>query len=288
MTTRRTLLGLAGAAALGALLPRRAPAMRLDALLRGLGHDPLNGVGVQLYTLRAAMRENPEATLARIAELGYTEIEWWGQFQRTPAQLRTLLDGHGLSSPAVHVDMNALQPDRLNATLDAAQAMGQRWLIVAWTPPAERTADGVRRLGALLSVAGATAARVGIRTGYHNHDFEFAPHENGTMLDLLLASTNAQVVDLELDCYWALKAGQDPIAYLERYSDRITHLHLKDSKGAPEHVQADVGDGVIDWRRLLQVGTAARVRHVFVEHDSPADAWATVAAGRQYLRSIGY
>jgi sugar phosphate isomerase/epimerase len=250
--------------------------------------DRLQGVGVQLYTLRNEMRADPEGTIAEIARLGFSEIEWWGDFGRTAEQLRSLLDRHALRSPAWHVPVEALEPQRLDATIATAQVMGHKHLIVAWTAPAQRSADGFRRLGELLSTAGRRAAEHGIRTGYHNHDFEFESTGAGTRLDVLLASTDPAVVDLELDCYWAFKAGHDPIAMLEQHRDRITHLHIKDSAGAPGHRQVDVGRGVIDWKRLLEVATAGRVRHVFVEHDEPVDAWATVAAGRAHLRTLGY
>lgn len=276
MTTRRELLLAMSAAAVGSVLPR------------ALRADPLTGVGIQLYTLRNEMRADPEGTLARLAQLGYNEIEWWGSFGRTATQLRTLLDSHGMRSPAWHVAVEALAPDKLDETIATAQVMGHRHLIVAWTAPAQRDAEGFRRLAELLSAAGHRAASAGIRTGYHNHDFEFEMLDGKTRLELLLSRTDAAVVDFELDCYWAFKAGHDPIALLRTYRDRITHLHLKDSAGAPEHKQVDLGEGVIDWRQLLQVAKDGRVKHVFVEHDSPADAWETARVGREYLRRIGY
>lgn len=280
MNTRREVLRALGVAGLAMSLPRA---------LRGAGSaDRLEGVGVQLYTLRAEMRRDPEGTLARIAEQGFNEIEWWGEFGRTPAQLRALLDRHNLRAPAWHLAPELLAADRLDATLRAAQVMGHRHLIVAWLPPAQRSADGFKRIGDVLSNAGRRLSSEGMRTGYHNHDFEFERVGDQTIWDVLLANTDASVVDLELDCYWAFKAGHDPIVMLQRYRDRITHLHLKDSSGAPEHRQMDLGAGVIDWRRVLEVGTAGRVRHVFVEHDAPADAWATVAAGRAHLKALGY
>lgn len=276
MTTRRELLTALSAAAVASVLPR------------ALRADPLAGIGVQLYTLRNEMRANPEATLQRIAELGYTEIEWWGSFGRTAEQLKRSLDSRGLTAPAWHVATELLAPDKIDETIATAQVMGHKHLIVAWTAPAERDADGLRRLADLLSAAGQRAKAAGIRTGYHNHDFEFEMVDGTTRLDLLLRSTDASVVDFELDCYWAFKAGHDPIAMLRQYRDRITHLHLKDSAGAPTHTQVDLGEGVIDWPRLLQVAKEGRVKHVFVEHDSPADAWATASNGRSYLRRIGY
>jgi sugar phosphate isomerase/epimerase len=282
MTTRRELVRALSLAAAAAALPRALRASSHSDRRAGVG------VGVQLYTLRAEMRRNPEATLARIATLGFDEIEWWGEFDRTPAQLRALLDQHNLRAPAAHIDPRDLQPDRLPALLDRAQVMGHTTLIVAWTPPDQRTPDDFKRLGALLSEAGHTAARVGIRTGYHNHDFEFAPHGSATLLDYFLAESDPTVVDLELDCFWAFKAGHDPIFGLRRYADRITHLHIKDSSGPPEHTQMDVGRGVMDWKAIIDAGIAGRVRHVYVEHDAPADAWATVSAGVGHLRALGY
>lgn len=248
----------------------------------------LAGLGVQLYTLRNEMRRDPDASIARIATLGFDEIEWWGDFERSPKQLRALLDRHDLRSPAAHIDPRDLQPARLNALLDRAQVMGHTALLVAWTPPNQRSVDDFKRLAELLSEAGQTASRVGIRTGYHNHDFEFATVGDRTLLDHFLAEADARVVDLELDCFWAFKAGHEPLAVLKRHADRITHLHIKDSSGPPEHRQRDVGHGVMDWRAIIDAGVAGRVRHAFVEHDEPADAWATVSAGLGHLRSLGY
>lgn len=276
MTTRRELLLAMSAAAVGSMLPR------------ALRADPLAGVGIQLYTLRNQMRADPEATLQRIAQLGYTEIEWWGSFGRTAEQLKSTLSSHGLTSPAWHLELGLLAPDKIDSTIATAQTMGHKHLIVAWTPPTARGADDFKRLGDTLSAAGRRAASAGIRTGYHNHDFEFEMVEGGTRLDVLLNNTDASVVDLELDCFWAFKAGHDPIAMLRTHRNRITHLHLKDSTGAPSHTQVDLGEGVIDWRQLLQVAKEGRVKHVFVEHDSPTDAWETARHGREYLRGLGY
>jgi sugar phosphate isomerase/epimerase len=285
MPTRRDVLKSLGGAALASLAPLPLTAM---APQRRAGATALAGVGLQLYTLRNEMRRDPEATLTRIAELGYTEIEWWGDWNRTPAHLRDTLDRLGLRSPAAHVDPRSLEPERLAATLEQARTMGHEHLIVAWTPPNQRTPQQFKQLVKLLNEAGRQAASVGIRTGYHNHDFEFAPAEGGTLWELLLRETDPAVVDLELDCYWAFKAGHDPIALLRTQGHRITHLHVKDSAGAPAHTQVDVGAGVIDWKTLLAEGIARRVRHAFVEHDDPADAWATLSAGRKHLRDLGY
>lgn len=288
MTSRRHfLLGL-GATALTPLALRALPSTELLEMTATDG-APLRGVGVQLYMLRDAMRTDPEGTLKRIAETGFSEIEWWGRWGRTPQQLRATLDAHGLRSPSAHFGLDDLLPDRLPAVLDAAEVMGQRTVIVASTTKAQNgTLEAWQRTAAALTTAGRTAAARGIRAGYHNHDYEFQRFGDRTLLEILLAETDPTVVDLELDCFWAYKAGQDPIAFLTRYRDRITMLHVKDSTAAPEYAQRDVGAGVIDWRTLLRTALAGRVAHLYVEHDAPADAWTTARTGRTYLTSLGY
>jgi sugar phosphate isomerase/epimerase len=282
MTSRREFLVALGASALApsiACTPRAAAAAKTP---------PLSGVGVQLYMLRDAMRADPDRTVARIAELGYREIEWWGNWGRTPAQVRALLDLNGISSPSAHIDHLALTPERLPALLDAASTIGHRTLVVASTPSNQRAADDWKRMGQLLSDAGNAAKSRGIRTGYHNHEYEFAKHDGRTALDILMAESDPAVVDLEVDCFWAYKAGVEPTGLIRQYRERVTMLHLKDGDGSPEKRETELGAGVIEWRALLTVALSQRVAHVFVERDEPPDAWASARAGRDYLRTLGY
>lgn len=296
MSTRRDFLLATGAFALGpglatrmtqAFDPAAPPAPRPSADAAA-GTAALQGVGVQLYMLRNQMRQDPERTLARIAELGFTEIEWWGEWGRTPAQLRAALQANGLRAPSAHYGLDALQPDRIGRTLETAAAMGHGTLIVASTNAAENgTLDAWKRTAGIISDAGRAGRSAGIRTSYHNHDYEFQPLAGSDRVEIFLAETDAAVVDFELDCYWAFKAGKDPVALLRRHASRITMLHLKDSAGGPAHEQRDVGAGVMDWRAILTAARAGRVTNVYVEHDNPADAWATAAAGRAHLRTLG-
>lgn len=283
MTSRRDFLLALGASA---LVPSIACAGSPDDHSQD---TRLDGVGLQLYMLRAQMRADPEGTLARIAELGYREIEWWGAWQRTPAQLRALLDQLRLTSPAAHIDPRDLATDRLGALLDVAATMGHKSLLVAWTPPEQRrTADDWKRVAAMLNAAGAKAAAVGVRTGYHNHDFEFARFGGKSAFEILIAETDPALVDIELDCFWALKAGFQPLTLLRAHADRIKFLHLKDSSGPPAHAQRDIGSGVIAWKPLLDFALSQRVTNVFVERDDPEDPWASAKAGREFLKTLGY
>ena len=217
MSTRRDFLLATGAFALGPGLATRmtqafdpaAPPVPRPSADAAAGTAALQGVGVQLYMLRNQMRQDPERTLARIAELGFTEIEWWGEWGRTPAQLRAALQANGLRAPSAHYGLDALQPDRIGRTLETAAAMGHGTLIVASTNAAENgTLDAWKRTAGIISEAGRAGRSAGIRTSYHNHDYEFQPLAGSDRVEIFLAETDAAVVDFELDCYWAFKAGR--------------------------------------------------------------------------------
>lgn len=281
MSTRRAFLS-----ALAAALAAPACGRTSTAQVRS---SALAGVGVQLYMLREPMRADPEGTVARIAELGYKEVEWWGNWGRTPTQVKAMLDLNGISAPSAHIDHRALTPERLPALLDSASAIGHRTLVVASTPSNMRgSTDDWKRMGELLSDAGNAAKSHGIRTGYHNHEYEFKQHDGRTALDILMAESDRAVVDLEVDCFWAYRAGVDPLGLIRQHRERVTMLHLKDSAGGPERRETELGQGVIEWRALLSVALGQRVAHVFVERDEPPDAWASARAGREYLRTLGY
>ncbi len=250
----------------------------------------LKGVGIQMYMMRDEMKADLEASLARVARLGYEEVEWWGNWGRTPAQLRTLLDGLGLRAPTAHVGAEAFAPARLDATLETAATLGHHTIIVAGMGGAGHTddADGWKRAAVLLSTAGAKAAPLGMRVGYHNHAGEFKKHGTRSALEILMQESDAATVDVQLDCFWAFKGGQDPLGFLRAHKDRIAQLHLKDAAAASPHAQVDLGKGTIDWRALISTGVSQRVTNITLDMDDPADAWASAGSCRAYLRGLGY
>lgn len=292
MTNRRDFLLALGASALAPSVVRAAERAHLRATGRanpGPSAMHLRGVGIQMYMMRDEMRADLDASLARVARLGYEEVEWWGSWGRTPAQLRTLLDGVGLRAPTSHVGSDALEPAALDATLDSAATMGIHTVIVAGMGRGYADdADGWKRAAQLLSAAGAKAAPLGIRIGYHNHDREFRKHGAMSALEILIKESDPATVDFQLDCYWAFKGGADPLAFLKAHKDRIAHLHLKDAAAAAPHAQVDLGKGVIDWKGLISTGIAQRVVTVTLDMDDPADAGASAGACRSYLRGLGY
>jgi sugar phosphate isomerase/epimerase len=281
MTSRRDLLRALGASALMPSLARAA--------LSVPRRTAVPAVGIQLYLARSLMRADPEGTLARIAEIGFAEVEWWGRWDRTPQQLRATLDAHGLRSPSYHVGTGALQPDRLPALLDVASTMGHERLVIASLEPQERlTADDWKRAAELMNRAGLAAQPRGMRIGYHNHGYESTRFEDRTAYEILLGETDPAFVDFQLDAYWALTGGTEPIAFLRQHRDRITSLHLKDAAPPPTYGQVDLGTGIIDWPTLISEGAAARVTSLYLDLDDPADVWATAGSARRYLRGLGY
>jgi len=268
--TRREVLALLGVAGVGAW---RMP-----------WPGPYDRIGVQLYTLRTLLGRDFEGTLAAVAGIGFAEVETHDYFGRTPTAVRAALDAVGLKAAAAHVTIEALDTT-LPVLLEQAQIVGHRWLVVPFLGGPFRSADGYARAGEVLSRAAEQAAAAGIRVAYHNHDFEFADVEGRTGMDRLLAATSAQV-GIELDVYWIVRAGGDPLAFMRRHAERVRLLHLKDSGGAPTHEMRDVGAGAIDWKGVLTTAKSVGVAHVFVEHDRPGDPLASVRASYGHLRTV--
>ncbi len=285
MVTRREAmkrLGLVAAGAVGAgALACRAESSEAEA---GLAAGTLGPLGVQLYTLRGEMERDVEATLARVAEIGYRQVEFAGYFDRTPAQIRDALRDSGLTAPAAHIPFGMLQSD-FAQSLDAATTMGHEYLVVPSVPESMRgTLDDWRRIGDQFNRAGEQAKAAGLQFAYHNHAFEFAPIDGQVPLDVLCEATDPQVVQIELDLFWITHGGGDPLAFFRRWPGRIPLVHVKDRTAGGEMVS--VGAGVIDWPAIFAERTTAGIRHYFVEHDQPGDAFASVQASYAFLSTL--
>ena len=279
MTTRREFTQALAAAAV--LTPRWRDALAFAEKPRHLG--PL---GVQLYSLRDSARRDIEGTLARIRGIGYRQVEWWGSFGRTPAQIRAALDADGLTSPSAHVGLDALTTG-LDVTLEAAERMGHKWLVFPGLDAEDHRPERYDEVADLLNAAGERAHRHGIRVGYHNHDVDLHPWADGEIpLERLARRLDPRVADLEVDLYWITKGGGDPKQWLRDHPGRIPLVHVKDAGPAPDFVMSDVGAGAIDWHALFQLRQRAGIKHYYVEHDEPVDPWASITASFRYLSHL--
>jgi sugar phosphate isomerase/epimerase len=283
MPTRRNFLATLGVAALGI-------ASR-DALADGVLLAPkrkLKKVGLQLYTVRDLMKADLPGTLRNVAHIGYKEVEFAGYFGRSPAQIRALLKQNGLTSPSSHIGLDILEKDSVSAFAEA-KAIGHQWVTVPYIPEERRkTVDDWNRIIDLLNKLGPQAKAAGLRLAYHNHDFEIRPVNGVRPLDMMLDKTDPSLVDFEMDLYWVVFGGGDPIDFFNRHPKRFAMVHVKDSAGPPDNKMVDVGKGTIDFPKIFAQSDKAGIKHYFVEHDQPADPIATIRNSYQYLHALRY
>jgi len=254
----------------------------------------LDRIGLGLYTVRDLMKADLPGTLARVAEIGYQEVEFAGYFGKSPAEIRDLLARNGLTSPSTHIGLDLMRTE-WRKVLDDSRAIGHQWVVIPWLPEQERaTPDSWKRLAVEFNSAARIARDAGLRFAYHNHDFELKPFPATAgqtspviPLDILLAETDPSLVELQLDLYWVVKGGGDPLSYFTRFGNRIPLVHVKDSAGPPAHAMTDVGSGTIDFARIFSAGDKS-IRHFYVEYDSPPDPVEAIRTSYNYLKALEY
>jgi sugar phosphate isomerase/epimerase len=228
-------------------------------------------IGLQLYTVRELFEKDPMGTLEKVAAIGYREVEYGGGgYDRMDhAALRKTMDRLGLTSPSLHIGYDALAAD-FEGSVTIAKALGADTVVLPWMAETLRNAEGWKVAVANFSRWAEQLKKAGLDFAYHNHDFEFTTKPGGRSLyDMLLADTDPALVKLELDLFWAVAAGEDPKAIIERNPGRIYAYHVKDR--TPDGKMTSVGKGVIDFADIFTLNGIAGVKHFYVENDqSPA------------------
>src|SRR6266404_452567 len=302
---RRTFIGTSIAATLAAAAE---PAWAADAT------HSIDRIGLQLYTVRDAMKTDFEGTIAKVAATGYKEVEFAGVFDpkggyfgRSPKEVRAILDKNGLAAPSCHAGYDVVEK-RWPEALEAAKIVGHSYIICPWIDEKQRAEPGGwKRAAELFNKAGEASKKAGVQFGYHNHSFEFDPAESlGGKLpyDFLLAETDPKLVTMELDLCWISVAGKDPLAYFEKYPGRFPLVHVKDWIKDPNATDsykgatgssvkiggrlADVGQGTIDWKRIFAHSEKAGIKHYFVENDEPKSAFDDIKVSYDYLHNLQF
>ncbi|HEU4631677.1 MAG TPA: sugar phosphate isomerase/epimerase [Gemmatimonadaceae bacterium] len=248
-------------------------------------------VGIQLYTLRDAARADLERTLGDIATIGYREVELldsMGNFGMPAARLRQLLDRLHLRAPSTHIDTAAL--DDLPRLIGDAQTLGHEYLIVASLPDGSRaTLDDYRRWADRLNAAGETVRRAGLWLGFHDEAWDFRPIDGQLPYDVLVERLDPARVRLQLDTGNAAIGGSDPLALMDRYADRYWLFHIKDAPQLGAAHDVELGEGIVDFRRLLARAGSLEGKHVYVEQESyPGAPLDSVRRDYAYLSSLTF
>ena len=261
-----------------------------------------SSISLQLYTLRDAIAEDPAAALARVAELGFRNVELFGLAELGDAY-RAGLAANGLAAPSVHASLSAADRE---ASLDAAAEFGARYVLHPFSAP-EPWADRawVDAFAHELNAAAESASTRGIQVGYHNHDGELRNTIDGITSLEHLATRLAPEVIFEIDAYWVHAAGLDAAAFIRNNAERVRLIHVKDGlftgdaanqpmAGAadadqPAHISEQVvaGTGLVPLTDALAATSA--LEYAVVEFDQfDGDVFAGIAAGRDYLISKGF
>jgi len=287
--SRRRLLGATAATAAAATVaPALSPlAANAQAPRRRAAEDlvPRQNIGIQLYSLRDMQAADLPGTLAMLAEIGYPEVELFTLGDLTATAFREALDAVKIRALAAHVGIDRWRSE-LETVLDEAETLGMHYVGVPGifpNPPA--TLETYSALAREFNGYAEAAADRGLRFYYHNHNFEFVRDRGTRLYDVLLRETDPDLVFFEMDLYWVVTAGVDPLDYLSRFDQaRWPLFHVKDRNAAGEF--ADLGEGNISFGRIFRELLNKHYHHYLVERDTQVDPARTAATGYEYLRDL--
>jgi sugar phosphate isomerase/epimerase len=258
--------------------------------------DP-NKLGLQLWSLRAQLTASLPAGMAEAKDLGFTMVESAGTYGHSARELRQLADANGIKIVGAHIDYLRLQTDLKGAIADA-KTLGASYVIVAWVPhKGDFTVQQAHMAAANFTAWGAAMKADGLKFGFHTHGYEFKPLADGSSaFDVMMSQTDPNLVFCEMDVFWVVQAGVDPVKLLEKYPGRFKAFHIKDmKKGAPTglyegHAPASdnviVGQGVMDWPAIIAAGRKAGVEYSFIE-DETSDPIGNIPPSIKYLETLG-
>ena len=289
MTTRRSFLKSTSLFSAGLMLAPSAINLK----------SPL--VGLQLYTVRDAMDKDPQGTLAKVAAIGYNSVEgatytdtekFYGM---SPREFKKVLKENGLVMPSSHYrlgedknngkEMAGTLMHDWNKAVDDAAELGLKYMVCAWLSPLERgKLDHYKKVADQLNTAGERCKKSGIQLCYHNHDFEFIKEDDQYPYNILM-NTDKNLVKMEVDLYWITKAGQDPITLFKEHPGRFPLWHVKDMDKTAAKDFTEVGNGVIDFKKIFKYKSLAGMKYFFVEQDkTPGSPFDSITQSFKYIK----
>jgi sugar phosphate isomerase/epimerase len=263
----------------------------------GTGPSFKGPVGLQLYSLREQFAKDIPGTLDEVKRWGIKYVELAGTYGLSPEKFKQELASRGIEAIGAHFPYEDYAKDPEKVALEA-KALGLKYAGVAWIPHnGDFDEKTCREAAAVFNKAGAALAKHGLKFFYHVHGYEFQPHGQGTLLDLLFQETDPKLVSYEMDIFWIVFPGQDPVKLLEKYGKRWELAHLKDMRkgtqtgaltgGTDVKNDAALGSGLMDLPAILRAAKKAGLKWYFIEDESP---WSEqqVPQSLKYLEEVKF
>ncbi len=240
---------------------------------------PKKAIGIQLYTLKDIIGKDVRGTIEKVAAAGFKEVEtynfnpknnFWGL---KPPEFKNLLDANGLASPSGHFGfddyLTSGNLDELKPYIEASNILGTKYLVAPWLGEhLRKTADGYKKVTERLNIAGEHCAKSNLSIGYHNHGFEFKKFGDTTGFDIMLKESDSNLVHFELDIYWAVHAGRNPLELFKKYPKRFRMWHIKDMSKTNKEQNTEIGNGKIDFKSIFKQATLSGAEHFYLEQET--------------------
>lgn len=253
-------------------------------------------IGVQLYTLRDAFSNDVKGVVEHVAKSGYKEVEVYGYssengfFGTSPKDLKKILDDNGLKAPSGHYNFDVMlrnkTADYLKASIECANQLGSEYLVIPTLyEDIRKNQDDYKRIAQKMNEIGLLCKQSGLKLGYHNHAFEFEKFGNQTAYDILLQETDKKLVDFEMDLYWVIYSGNNPLDFFKANPGRFKMWHVKDMDKFKADSNTEVGNGKIDFKAIFAEAKLSGMQHFFVEQETnyAVDPLESIKTSREYI-----
>lgn len=285
--SRRSFLKTSGALASGLALGSMPFLKSCASPEAEASHSPF---GLQLYTLRDVIGADPEGVIRQVAGFGYKQIEsyegrqgmFWGMGN---TGFKQFLDDLGLDMISTHA--NVFQ--NYEQKVEELAEIGVPYIVCPWIGPQENL-DAYKQMAETFNRLGEIANASGVKFAYHNHAYTFPEVEGEVPQAVLMDETDPNLVEFQMDIYWFVAAGQDPIEWIRKYPNRHSTCHVKDYSGGENPESVVLGTGTIDFASVLQAGNENGMVYNIVEQEAytgttPLDA---VEANAEFMRQFRF
>lgn len=249
-------------------------------------------IGIQLYTIRDLVNESLTGSLVKLKEIGFTTIETAGYndgkfYNMEPGNFRNMVMDIGLNPLSSH---SSFSPENIKKTVDDTMNAGMKYLVMPSIPAEKRKSiDDYKLISDELNQMGDVCKQAGLQLGYHNHAFEFEMMDGIVPYNILLDRTDAGLVTMQLDTYWMVYGGFQPVDYFNKFPGRFKLWHVKDMAAGEGRESTEIGNGILDFPSMFEKRKVAGLQYIFLEQeDFTMDPWLSLGKSISYLQGLDF